>query len=337
MESSNGTKSAAAKGCGLSQPGLTCSERIMLLRRHARLRTERLAAVDNPSLWACPGTIEPGTGSKMMKEAARRLAWRVGRSLYCRARGDGTDDPRRNGEYWLVDLVIQNAPAGGVLLNVGASVGEWTGRALEAIGSRRDRFRIHAFEPCAGTIETLRRRFASEESIEAHAIAVSSSNGDALFFSGGGGLGTNSLDPISGSSRARVPVTTLDTFLSKAGIEKVLMLKCDVEGFDLGVMRGASSLVARGKVDVLQFEYNWRWLRTSTSLLDVFELIKDYPYRFGKLARDHVAFYDSWHFELDRYFENNYVHYVLVRKGCALEACGRSIRFDSSNVAVRIA
>ena len=270
----------------------------------------------------------------MMKEAVRRLSWRVGRRLYCLARGDGTNDPRRNGEYWLVDHVIQNAPAGGVLLDVGANVGEWTGRALETIGSRSDRFRIHAFEPCAGTFEILRRRFASEGSVEAHAMAVSSSNGEALFYSGGAGLGTNSLDPISGSAHAHVPLTTLDTFVSGAGIERVLMLKIDVEGFDLGVMQGASTLLARGNVDVLQFEYNWRWLRTRTSLLDVFELIKGYPYRFGKLAGDHVAFYDAWHFELDRYFENNY---VLVRKGCALEACGRSFRFDSSNVAVRVA
>ena len=270
----------------------------------------------------------------MMKEAVRRLSWRVGRRLYCLARGDGTNDPRRNGEYWLVDHVIQNAPAGGVLLDVGANVGEWTGRALETIGSRSDRFRIHAFEPCAGTFEILRRRFASEGSVEAHAMAVSSSNGEALFYSGGAGLGTNSLDPISGSAHAHVPLTTLDTFVSGAGIERVLMLKIDVEGFDLGVMQGASTLLARGNVDVLQFEYNWRWLRTRTSLLDVFELIKGYPYRFGKLAGDHVAFYDAWHFELDRYFENNY---VLVRKGCAQEACGLSFRFDSSNVAVRVA
>lgn len=269
-----------------------------------------------------------------MRQVLRGLTWRVGRRLYCWARGDGANDPRRNGEYWLVDHVIQNAPTGGVLLDVGANVGDWTGRALETIGSRRDQFRIHAFEPCAGTIETLRGRFASEESVEAHAIAVSSSNGDALFFSGGDGLGTNSLDPSSGSSRERVPLTTLDNFVSRVGIERVLMLKIDVEGFDLGVMRGASTLLARGNVDVLQFEYNWRWLRTRTNLLDVFELIKDYPYRFGKLLGDHIEFYDAWHFELDRYFENNY---VLVRKGCALEAYGRSFGFNSSNVAVRVA
>ena len=270
----------------------------------------------------------------MIKEAVRSLAWRVGRRLYCWARGDGANDPRRNGEYWLVDQVIANALDGGVLLDVGANVGDWTGHALDAMGSRRNRFRIHAFEPCAGTIEILRRRFASEETVAMHASAVSSSNGHAMFYSGGDGLGMNSLRSISGSALTRVSVTTLDSFVSGSGIEKVLMLKIDVEGFDLGVMQGASNLLAHGNVDVVQFEYNWRWLRTKTSLLDVFDMINDCPYRFGRLAADHIAFYDGWHFELDRYIENNY---VLVRKGCALEAYGRSFRFDSSNVAIRVA
>lgn len=268
-----------------------------------------------------------------MIEAVRGYAWRLGRRLYCWARGELANDPRSNGEYWLLDRVIANASGGGVLLDVGANVGEWTLHALAAMGSGRDRFRVHAFEPCAGTFELLSNRLACERAVQLHAAAVSSSNGEAQFFSGGAGLGTNSLDPISGSASTRVPLTTLDNFVSGAGIGKVLMLKIDVEGFDLDVIRGASDLIARGDIDVVQFEYNWRWLRTSTSLLEVFALIESLPYRFGRLGKDHIAFFDAWHFELDRYFEGNY---LLVRKGCAVERFGRLFRFDSSNVAVRV-
>jgi len=267
-----------------------------------------------------------------MMETVRRYAWRLGRRLYCRARGELANDPRRNGEYWLLDRVVTSASAGGALIDVGANVGEWTVRALSAMGSRRDRFRIHAFEPCAETFALLRNRLACEKAVHLHAMAVSSSNGDAQFFSGGAGLGTNSLDPISGSASTRVPLTTLDSFVTGVGLDQVLLLKIDVEGFDLGVIRGASNLLARGHVDVVQFEYNWRWLRTSTSLLDVFALIENLPYRFGRLGKDHIAFFDAWHFELDRFFEGNY---LLVRKGCAVERFGRLFRFDSSNVAVR--
>ncbi len=87
-------------------------------------------------------------------------------------------------------------------------------------------------------------------------------------------------------------------------------------------------MLATGSIEVVQFEYNWRWLLNKASLLDVFALVKDMPYRVGKLLDGSIEFYDEWHFELDRFFENNY---VLVRKGSRLDHQGVTVWFDSSN------
>jgi hypothetical protein len=83
----------------------------------------------------------------------------------------------------------------------------------------------------------------------------------------------------------------------------------------------------------VQFEYNWRWLINHASLRDVFEYIKDKPYRLGKLVGRSIELFDAWHFELDRYFENNY---VLIRRGSALLESANVVRFDESNCARRI-
>lgn len=64
---------------------------------------------------------------------------------------------------------------------------------------------------------------------------------------------------------------------------------------------------------------------------DVFQLIEGTDYRLGKLARNRVNFYKEWHFEMDRYFESNY---VLVRIGTAVEHSGVAVRFDAHNVSV---
>ena len=36
----------------------------------------------------------------------RKLMWRLVRKIYTYARGDGQNDPRTNGEYWLLEHVV---------------------------------------------------------------------------------------------------------------------------------------------------------------------------------------------------------------------------------------
>jgi len=125
----------------------------------------------------------------------------------------------------------------------------------------------------------------------------------------------------------------LDTFLVDERINAVKMAKIDTEGFDFLVLKGAEQALTLGAFEIVQFEYNWRWLLNQTSLRDVFHLISGKPYRLGKLMGESIEFYDDWHFELDRYFENNY---VLVRRDSPVMELGRAACFDQSNAPIRV-
>ena len=258
----------------------------------------------------------------------RTFAWRLGRKLYCWARGDLTNDPETNGEYWLLGEVVKASSAPLVLFDVGSNKGEWTLRALSSAQRTGKQAAIGAFEPCAATRSILEARVAGNANVEVYAAALSSADGEAEFFSSGAGAGTNSLNAVSGTVAERVQLVAFDSFARAHGIQHVSMLKIDTEGYDFDVLQGARQMLIDGAIDVLQFEYNWRWLLNKASLLDVFTLIQDLPYRFGKLNGDSIEFHEKWHFELDRFFENNY---VLVLKGSKLERLGKAVRFDSSN------
>lgn len=260
----------------------------------------------------------------------RRLAWRCGRKLYAMARGEERNDPSANGEYWLQQQVISAAGKDVVLMDVGANKGNWT---LHALGQsmRRDGLSIHAFEPCTTTRNILLENTATFPNVSVHSAALSDAAGTANFYSKGPGAGTNSLDPSSGEASEQVLLSTCDMFLRDNGIRHVSMLKIDTEGFDLMVLRGAAGALAEGRIECVQFEYNWRWLLNRASLRDVFLFIADKPYRFGKLVGESIEFHEDWHFELDRFFENNY---VLVRKDSKLVSLGRAVRFDQSNIVV---
>ena len=58
----------------------------------------------------------------------RRIVWRLGRKLYCTARGEGANQMDINGEAYVQERVLAAAKPGETLtvFDVGANLGEWT-------------------------------------------------------------------------------------------------------------------------------------------------------------------------------------------------------------------
>lgn len=261
--------------------------------------------------------------------ALRAALFRGGRKLYQYARREGANDPRHNGEYRLLEAALARAGAGPLtLLDVGAHLGDWTaeaGRALTRLGRRGE---IHAFEPTPQTYAALDRRFATEPRVVSQRLALSERRGMLPLYMAGDLAGTNSLEDQGLGPALEVRATTLDDYLRERAIQRVTFLKCDAEGHDLAVLRGGIAALQRGRVDVWQLEYNARWIHARAFLRDVFELVREAPYAIGKVHRHGVELFESWHPELERYFETNY---VLLRRGSAFEGIGRRVRFDRSN------
>lgn len=263
----------------------------------------------------------------MIINTVRKFFWRVSRKIYMLCRFESSNNPEKNGEYWLLqNLLSSTKVAVPVLFDVGANHGNWSLKALALRGVKA--ILIEAFEPSSETRKILMQRVASSSQIGVNAVALSSEVGTAYFYSNSVGAGTNSLDSVSGDRVEEVEVSTLDVYLTARGVERIDFLKIDTEGFDFNVLQGASEALKKGNIELIQFEYNWRWLINHKSLRDVFAFIADKPYRFGKLSRKQIHLFDAWHFELDRYFENNY---VLIHKDSALMALTKEARFDGSN------
>ena len=71
-------------------------------------------------------------------------------------------------------------------------------------------------------------------------------------------------------------MTTVDTFLSENKLERIDVLKIDVEGFELEVIRGAQHALRDGKVKIVQFERHADDMRE-----DTYPLIHDLLHSFG--------------------------------------------------------
>ena len=231
----------------------------------------------------------------------RRATWRMSRRFYCAARGE----PRKNsietnGEAYVQARVAAGVPADEALVvcDIGANEGQWTTSMLKAV-PKTDRSRagtvLHAFEPVGTTRERLAANIRNMEALGAcvriQAYAASDVSGTALIAIHGESGGTNSLHPGIGqqlaAEKVQVETITLDEFVQAKALPHLHLVKCDTEGHDMHVIRGAKGLLGRGMIDVLQFEYNHRWILSRHYLKDVFDLAADLPYSIARIMPAH--------------------------------------------------
>lgn len=141
----------------------------------------------------------------------------------------------------------------GTFVDVGAHTGKFVDVALATAPVARH----FAFEPLPEFAEALRARYADRPNVEIHAVALSDTAGEASFVHNldvPSHSGLRERDyPFPGTQRRTIVVPTrrLDDVV---GDVPVRVLKVDVEGGELLVLRGASRLLATQK-PVVVFEF----------------------------------------------------------------------------------
>lgn len=238
---------------------------------------------------------------------------RAARFALNRGRLDVPNSMHNNGETALQSWVLGRCAAGTPVqvFDVGANRGDWTGALLTAAEQcGRTHVTVHAFEPSMHTYSLLRAALTGQP-VKVHQCAVSDHVGEAVLTVIAPAAGTNSLNPDVAASRDAatevVPTTTLDAFAAERDIVRIHLLKIDTEGHDLNVLRGAGGLLTEQRVDVVQFEYNHRWIYARAFLRDAFELLGAAGYHLGKLTPQGVEFYPGWDPDLETFVEGNYV------------------------------
>lgn len=147
---------------------------------------------------------------------------------------------------------------GSVVLDIGANAGSYSLLFGQWVGSSGS---VHAFEPARALFDGLRRHIALNrlENVHAHRSAVSDTSGVARFdegaFSGQGHL----LDPDEPGG-VPVPTISIDDFCAREQLRPDL-IKIDVEGDELAVLRGAARTIreANGSIALFVELHPSRW------------------------------------------------------------------------------
>ena len=135
---------------------------------------------------------------------------------------------------------------GRVFIDVGAHIGS----VIDGVRRYSRPEHIIAIEAIPAKAAALRRRFPD---VSVHCTAVGDVSGETSFFIDEKRTGYSSLDPSLGGRAPSVreivvPIEPLDSLTPHGNID---LIKIDVEGAELGVMRGAEAIVAASRPTVM--------------------------------------------------------------------------------------
>ena len=149
-----------------------------------------------------------------------------------------------------------------VVFDIGANRGQTSMQIATILPDAR----IVAFEPNPDVFPELQRNLASSRQASAYPLAMGSEQGRIALNICGSPLNTSVLRYAreDGTDRVvrsvEVEMETVDHFCAEQGIESIDLLKSDVQGYDLNVLKGARGMIEAGRVQAVFCEVNFHQL-----------------------------------------------------------------------------
>jgi FkbM family methyltransferase len=211
----------------------------------------------------------------------------------------------KNGEGWLARQIAAHSTT---FIDVGANLGEWTEIFYNEMSNNRLGL---LFDPSPLAFQNLQNKFKNIPEIELINAAVSDIPGEMNFYENLNSFDKSSLVGDNNNSnlvKTKVKVTTLDIEITKRQLDYIDFLKIDAEGYDFHVLRGASNLLSRQLIGVIQFEYIGAWALANSTLIGAINLLKSYGYQIFLLKSSGL-----YKFDYDLYQEYfSYSNFVAI-------------------------
>lgn len=158
--------------------------------------------------------------------------------------------------------LIESLRPGDVVWDVGANVGVYTCLAAGRVGPTGE---VHAFEPSPENADRLHAFTADLTNVRIHEMALGARTGRALLNLGDDDLGATTSVQVA-TPQEPAPVASIaeicrgEDLVAFGRCPSPTILKIDVEGHEVAVLRGLGGLLARPNLRVVLVEVHFRLL-----------------------------------------------------------------------------
>lgn len=216
---------------------------------------------------------------------ARRQFYPLNRLLHALSlRGLGVlnfENDGVSGESHFLNSYLGNK-RGSTVLDVGGN----TGRYAEKVLKLQSDARVFSFEPHPITFSHL-QEVARKYGFEAFNVGCGSSKGEGTLYDYPGHEGSEHATVYQGVFTGihnrepfehKVRLITLDDFVVEHDVKEVDLLKIDVEGNEMNVLKGFQKYISQGKVKAIHFEFNTMNVVSRVFFKDFFDLLTGYSF-----------------------------------------------------------
>jgi FkbM family methyltransferase len=191
--------------------------------------------------------------------------------------------PNSSGERKIFDL-LKNFPHSNeefTIFDVGANKGQF----MDLI--RYELYKIphiiHAFEPSSSAFSYLSDKFKGIPNIFLNNIGLGKSKKESTLYYDKQGSGLASLYKrkldylnIFFDYSEKVQIETLDSYCKRRNIQRVDLLKLDVEGHELDVLHGSISMLTENRIQFISFEFGGCNVDSRTYFKDFYYFFKEF-------------------------------------------------------------
>lgn len=153
--------------------------------------------------------------------------------------------------------------------------------------------RIHAFEPLPDVCRAAAERFAEDTETLVHELALCDVDGTANFHQTAASdsssllrgnvadVGSNYKKLFAEAAAFVVATRRLDSFVTEHQIDRINILKMDVQGAELSILKGAEALLRDQKIDLIYSEvYFLPFYENQPLFEDIISFLSQFGYRF---------------------------------------------------------
>ncbi|MCX7090671.1 MAG: FkbM family methyltransferase [Legionellales bacterium] len=205
------------------------------------------------------------------------IIYKLCKEVIKRRDNDSNGNMNTNGETRLLRYLLTNNLLD-VVFDVGANVGHY----FSIVVDHSENIKVYAFEPGLGNLSILSERFADHKNVSLIPKALSNVEGELSYFqnlnSDSSGLNSvydmREIGYFEQTEKLTVNAVTLDNFCETNKIEKINLMKIDVEGHELAVLLGGELMLKNKRIDYIQFEFGHAARCARVFLYDIDKFMK---------------------------------------------------------------
>ena len=217
-----------------------------------------------------------------------------------------------SGEKFVLEHIRQSL--GGdvslAIFDVGANVGEYTSMAAKTLDNKGH---IYTFEPAKKTYDQLVANVGALSNVKHFQIGFGDTSGETTLYSNADGSELASVykrdlkhHNLQMNHQETIKITTIDEFAEQNDNQHIHLLKVDVEGHEMAVLKGANRMLTENKIDFIQFEFGGANIDSRTFFRDFYELLHS-KYRIYRILRDGLHEIPVYHQKLETFLLTNFL------------------------------